>query len=74
MFLMSLPGSLTLQQLHRLSKSSSDFLDQLCKLLYESEYGQCGQIFEDDDWVWLIDYLDEVRRHVALPRSPLKPA
>ena len=69
---MSLPRSPALQQLHRLNKSSSDFHDRLCGVLYESEYGQCGQILEDDDWVWLIDYLDEVRRHVALPCSPLK--
>ena len=70
---MSLPRSPALQQLHRLNKSSSDFHDQLRKVLYESEYGQRGRILEDEDWVWLIDYMDKVRRHVALPRSPLKP-
>ena len=28
---------------------------------------------QGDDIVWLVDYLDRVRRRTALPRSPLKP-
>ena len=71
---MSLPGSPALQQLHRLNKSSSDFHDQLCKVLYEPEYVRCGQNLKVDELVWLIDYLEEVRRHIVPPRSPLKPA
>ena len=70
---MSLPGSPVLQQLHRLNKSSSDFHDQLCKVLYAPEYVQCGQNLGGDDSVWLIDYFEEVRRHVVPPRSPFKP-
>ena len=70
---MSLPGSPVLQQLHRLDKSSSDFHDQLCKVLYEPEYVQCGQNLQGDDLAWLIDYLEQVRPHVVPPRSPLKP-
>jgi len=69
---MSSPSSLALQRLHRLDRSSSDFHDQLCDALYGREYVQCEQTLQDDDLVWLIDYLDEVRRHIAFPHSPFK--
>ena len=29
---------------------------------------------QNGDLVWLVDYLDKVRRRIALPQSPLKPA
>jgi hypothetical protein len=63
-----------LQQLRRLNGSSPDFHDQLCKVLSGEEYRQCVSNLQGDDLVWLVGYLDNVRRHVAVPRSPLKPA
>jgi len=67
-------SSSTLQQLHRLERSSPNFHDQLCNVLYGEEYVKCVSSIKGDDLVWLVDYLDEVRRRVALPHSPLKPA
>lgn len=68
---MSSPSSPTLQQLHRLDKPSPDFHDQLCNILYGEEYVQCVPNLQNDDAVWLIDYLDTVRCHVALSHSLL---
>ena len=59
--LMSSPSSQTLQQLHRLDRSSPDFDRQLHDILSGKEYAQCGGHLESGDSVWLIDYLDEVR-------------
>jgi len=71
---MSSPTSSTLQQLHRLNRSSPDFHDKLCNVLYGEEYVQCVPNIEGEDLVWLVDYLDKVRRRVSLPHSPLKSA
>jgi hypothetical protein len=71
---MSSPSPPALQQLHRLDRSSSGFHDQLSNVLYGEEYTQCVPNLQDDDLTWLVDYLDKVRRRVALPHSPLKPA
>ena len=71
---MSSPSSSTLQQLHRLNRSSPDFHDQLCNVLYGEEYVQCVPNIEGEDLVWLVDYLDKVNRCVAPPHSLLKPA
>ena len=65
---MSPPTSPALQRLHRLDRSSSDFHDQLHNVLRGEEYVQCEENLEGDDLVWLIDYLDKVRRHLALLR------
>ena len=62
----------TLQQLHHLDKSSLDFHDQLCNVLYGREYFQCVPNLQGGDLVWLIEYLDKVRYRVALPHSPFK--
>lgn len=70
---MSSPSSPALQQLHRLDGSSSGFHDQLSKVLYGKEYRRCVPTLHGDDSMWLVDYLDKVRRHIALPHSPLKP-
>ena len=67
---MSSPTPPALQQLHRLDGSSSEFHDQLGNILYGEEYRRCAQDLQGDDLVWLVDYLDKVRRHVALPFSP----
>ena len=63
---MSSPASPALQQLQRLNRSSSDFEDQLNDVLYGEEYRQCVQYLQGDDLVWLVDYLDKVRRIIAL--------
>ena len=71
---MPLPSSPALQQLRHLDRSSPDFHDQLCVVFYGSEYSQCVLNLEGDDLVWLVDYLDKVRLHVALLCSPLQQA
>ena len=65
------PNSPTLQRLRHLDKSSPGFHDQFYNALYGEEYIQCVQDLQPDDIVWLVDYLDTVRRHVALSHSPL---
>ena len=70
---MSSPSSSTLQELHRLDRSSPDFQGQLSGILYGQEYVRCVPNLQGDDLVWLVDYLDKVRCYVALsPHSPLK--
>jgi len=71
---MSASSSPVLQQLNSLEKSSHDFHDQLHSVLYGNEYVQCVPNLQGDDLAWLVDYLNEVCRHVVLPRSSLKPA
>jgi hypothetical protein len=72
---MSLAPSLpVLRQLHRLDRSSSGFHDQLSDVLDGEEYKQCVPDLQGDDLVFFVDYLDDVRRRIALPCSPLKPA
>ena len=60
---MSSPSSPALQRLYRLDRSLPDFHDQLYETLYGREYAQCEQNLEGDDLMWLVGYLDEVRRH-----------
>ena len=67
------PSSLVLQQLDRLNRSSKGFHDDLCNVLYGEGYKGCVPGLQGDDSVWLVDYLDKVRRSAALPRSPLMP-
>jgi len=62
---------LLLQQFRHLEGSSSGFNDRLSNILYGEEYRRFVQGLQGDDLVWLIDYLDKVHRHVALPCSPL---
>ena len=73
LYLMSSPSPPALQRLHRLTRSSPGFHDQLNNVLYGEEYRQCLPNLQGDYLVWLVDYLDEVSRCVAFPRSPLKP-
>jgi len=63
-----------LQRLRRLDRSSPGFHDQALNVLYEEEYRECVPNLQHDDLVWLVEYLNEVRRHTVLPHSPLKPA
>jgi hypothetical protein len=69
-FLMS--SSPTLQQLDLLDRSSPNFHDQLSNVLYGQEYQQCTPNLQGEDLVWLVDYLDKVHCHIALPHLPLK--
>ena len=64
---MSSLGHPALQQLHRLDRSSSGFHDQLSSVLYGEEYQKCVQNLQCDDLVWLVEYLDKVRRRAAFP-------
>ena len=68
---MSSPSSPALQQLHHLDRALPNFHDQLCNILYGEEYIQCAPNLQGEDLVWIVDYLDKVRRRVLLPRSPL---
>ena len=68
---MSSPTSPALQKLHHLDRSSPNFHDQLCNALHGEEYTQCVLNLQGDDLVWIVDYLDKVRRRVTLPYSPL---
>ena len=70
-FHMSLPSSPALRRLHHLDRSSPDFCDQLHDVLSEQEYAPNQKSFEQNDLVWIIDYLDEVRHGVFHLRSPL---
>ena len=64
-----LPSSPALQKLRLLNTSLPDFHDQLSRILDGEEYAQYKKGLEPGDLQWLVDYLDEVRRHVALPNS-----
>ena len=65
LFPVSSPRPSALQQLHRLSRSSSGFHDQLNNVLYGDEYVQCVRNLQGDDFVWLVEYLDKVRRRIT---------
>lgn len=69
---MSSPGSPVLQQLNRLDRSLPNFQDQLSNVLYGQEYKKSMPNLEDDDFVWLVDYLSEVRRQITLPNAPTR--
>ena len=64
---MSSPHSTTLRQLRHLDESSPNFHDQLTSVLSGEEYEQSVPNLRNNDLVFLVDYLDKVRRHVALP-------
>ena len=54
-----------LQQLDRLDKSSPQFPDRLTGFFYGKEYEGCFPGLGDQDVVWLIEYLDNVRPYIA---------
>ena len=68
------PGHPILQKLRDLDRTSLEFHDKLGDLLYGEEYARCMTNIEGNDLRWLVDFLDEVRQRVFLPRLPLKPA
>ena len=63
-----------LPRLHLLDRSSSTFHDQLSGILYGEEFKQQALNLQNDGLVWLVDYLDNVRRRVSLFCSLLKQA
>lgn len=70
---MALPGSPALLKLHLLDGSSPDFDDQVCNVLYGEGYARCVPDLREDDLVWLINYLDRVRRCVVFLQSLINP-
>ena len=71
---MAQPTHPLLQQIYNLKPDSPDFRDQLNTVLHGHGYEECRKVLGKDDVAWFVNYLDEVRCCVALPRSPLKPA
>jgi len=61
-----------LQQLRSLDASSLGFPDRLSNILYGEEYRQSAPNLQGDHLDGLVDYMDKVCRHAALPLSPLK--
>jgi len=61
-----------LRQLRRLDRSSSEFYNQVCDVLYKEDYQNCVPNLQGDDSAWLVEYLNEVRHHISLP-SMLRP-
>jgi len=51
---------------------SFNFHAQLDKILHDKEFEQCRTNLEENDLVWLVDYLDKVCHHVVLSRSTLQ--
>jgi len=68
---MSLPNPL--ERLRHLDRFSSKFHDRVSNILYGEEYKQWMPNLQDDQLVWLVDYLDKVRRRVLLLHSLFKP-
>jgi len=62
------------RRLRRLDRSSPGFHDQVCDILYGEDYQKCVPNLQGDDSAWLVEYLNEVRRHTPLPHPPLNPA
>ena len=67
---MQSPGHPALQKLRDLDSSLSGFPDQLSSVLYGEEYAQCAD-FQDGDFGWLVDFLDQVRHYIIFPRFRL---
>jgi len=62
---MDLPTDPVLQQIHRLDRSSQEFLSQLNIALHRREYHQSTQELNAGDLMWLVDYLDDVCCHIT---------
>ena len=58
-----------LRQLHGLDRPSHEFHDRLSNVLYGGEYKQSVSDLGTDEVVWLLDYLDKVRRPISSPLS-----
>ena len=60
-----MPSPALLQQLHLLDESSPQFPNRLSSLLHEETYNECTTNLRDEDWSWLVEYLDNVRPRVV---------
>jgi len=58
-----------LTQLRCLDTSSPTFHDQVNRILYGEEYTRWMSGLQGEDLMGLVEYLDNVRRHVSLFRS-----
>lgn len=65
--IMSSSSSLVLQEFIQLDRSSQDFPEKLCDLLYGEDYRQRAPGLQDEDLMWLVEYLDQVWHHTTLP-------
>jgi len=63
-----------LQQFDRLDKSSPQFPDELTGLLYKEGYKNYIPKLQDEDVVWLVEYLDNVCSPIALCHLSAQPA
>ena len=61
-----------LQRLRHLDSSSSGFHDRLLNILYGQEYVRCVGDLQNDDLLWLVDYLDKVHSTSDPPPPLLK--
>ena len=59
-----------LQKLYRLEKSSSRFPAQIAAILDGTEYKVCIKSLQDNELVWLVEYLDTVRLRIIQPLLP----
>jgi len=64
-FLMAAPSSPVLQTFPSLDAPLPGLQNQLNNTLRGEEYQQCVSTLQDDDLVWLVDYLDKVCHHVV---------
>jgi hypothetical protein len=69
-----MPLHSALKQLDRLNNSLSGFHNELSNVLSWEDYKQCVPNLQNDDLVWLVEYLDRVRYRIAPPRPLLQPA
>jgi len=69
---MSSPSLPVLQRLQSLDRSSPDFHDQFSNVLYGEEYMRYMSNLQHDDLVWLVEYLDKVRKPITLSHPLLK--
>ena len=63
-----------LEQLGCLDKSSPSFPNQLTSLLCEKGYKDCIPKLQDEDVVWLVEYLDNVCLYITLYPLSSQPA
>lgn len=68
-----MPSYNPVAQLRCLDGASPGFHDLLYDILYGEEYNQCLPNLDGGDALWLVGYLDKVRRPVIIACPPLKP-
>lgn len=56
-----------LQQFKQLDRSSPNFPDQLTNLLYKQEYKESIPNLQNEEVIWLVNYLDDVCLYFPCP-------